>query len=130
MLIMFKRLASRLKRLFSRLFSGAFDVYSGHVLDKVRFDGKLILEVEGNAWKMLSDIEEARNAAQSLKADSTEEEKKAVAMRFATAIFGGKQAEMLYDFYNGDTGSVLGVCGQYISKRLIKRISSVQKKQK
>ena len=113
-----------------QLLTGTYDVYSGHVQDKVRFDGGLVLRVDGDAWKMLFEVEAARQAAQSLKADSPEEDKKKAAMRFATAIFGENQAEKLMNFYHGDAGSMLGVCGQYINNRLIKKITRVQKRQK
>ena len=121
-----KALIQKLKQLIT----GTYDVYSGHVQDKVRFDGGLVLRVDGDAWKMLFDVEAARQSAQSLKADSPEEDKKKAAMRFATAIFGENQAEKLMNFYHGDVGSVLGVCGQYINNRLIKRITRVQQRQK
>lgn len=121
-----KALIQKLKQLIT----GTYDVYSGHVQDKVRFDGGLVLRVDGDAWKMLFEVEAARQAAQSLKADSPEDDKKKAAMRFATAVFGENQAEKLMNFYHGDAGSVLGVCGQYINNRLIKRITRVQKRQK
>lgn len=127
----------RIKRWFQRLihkirqrFGKTYDVHSGRVRDTVRFDGDLTLFVDGNAWQMLFAIEAAREAAKNVKIDSPEEERREAAMRFATAIFGAEQAEKLMDYYNGDAGTVLGVCGQYISERLIKRITSVQKKQK
>lgn len=121
-----KALIQKLKQLIT----GTYDVYSGHVQDKVRFDGGLVLRVDGDAWKILFEVEAAGKAAQSLKADSPDEDKKKAAMRFATAIFGENQAEKLMNFYHGDAGSVLGVCGQYINNRLIKRITRVQKRQK
>lgn len=121
-----KALIQKLKQLIT----GTYDVYSGHVQDKVRFDGGVVLRVDGDAWKILFEVEAARQAVQSLKADSPEEDKKKAAMRFATAIFGVNQAEKLMNFYHGDAGSVLGVCGQYINNRLIKRITRVQKRQK
>lgn len=103
-----------------------FKMKSGRVRDRVQFDGDLILDVDSDAFRMMSNIYAAGEAISQLTPKSTTEDLSAAARAFAAAIFGHEQAKQLMDFYHGDATCVLNMCGKYFSLRLKSKITKAQ----
>jgi hypothetical protein len=120
------------ERKVARMFK-PFEISLHRVHDRVKIteNGEsLALYVDGDPMRMVAGLAQAQKIMQGLNEESTEEEQKNAALYFADVIFGKQQAEKIMEFYHGDAGCVINVCGQYFSKRLNKLIVAAQKKQK
>lgn len=92
-------------------------------------DERLTLKVDADPNRIIAGLSYAGKLLQALTAESTEEQRHDAIMYYARSIFGPDQAEKLLDFYHGDAGCVVNVCGKYFSERLAKKITKAQKKQ-
>ena len=104
---------------------------SQRVRDRVRVvagDEALELRVDADAMRMVAGLNEAQRKMRALTDDSTENEQREVAMFFAGVIFGGEQARALSDFYSGDPGNIIRICGRYFSEHLAGKIEQAQKR--
>lgn len=111
----------------------AFKISMNRVHDRVKVtEGgeTLTLNVEADPMRMVAGLSQAQKMMQALTNDSTDEEQHAAAEFFASVIFGQAQAKALLDFYRGDAGCVIGLCGTYFRNRLSKLITKAQKKSK
>lgn len=100
------------------------------VYDKVRIienDQKLILTVNTDAMRLVAGLMEVQKDMAKY-GEMDEQQKMDIARRFAGVIFGDEQTKQLEDFYHGDAGCIVSVCGKYFSERLNKRIIKAQKK--
>ena len=98
------------------------------VHDKVCFragDRKIVLRVDKSGRGIIADLNKAKEIMSQVTDESMEEDMKAAAMAFASAIFGEEQAKQLFDLY-GSPVSVVNVCGQYFGKYLKKKITAAQ----
>ncbi len=103
------------------------------VSDKVRFrniDRTITMEVRSEAAIMVNRLTRAQAMLAKLNEDSDEEESRKIALDFAGAIFGEKQANDLLSFYDDEPLAVIGACGKYFQERLGKIITKAQKREK
>ena len=112
-----------------------FHITLNRVHDKVNvreMGESLLLRVDGDPIQMTIGLNRAQKELQTLNVaeEKTMEDALPVARMFAEVIFGKAQTEKLVDLYNGDAACVISVCGQYLMKRLAKRIVRAQKRQK
>lgn len=110
-----------------------FEISLNRIHDNIRIregNDTLNLSVDADAMRMVAGLNKARNLLQSITDKTTEEQRNEAARYFAAVIFGDEQAGKLMDFYRGDAGCVINVCGQYFAKRLSGIIAKVQKKSK
>ena len=120
-----------MKRFFRWLFRRPYDISLHRVRDRVRIvegEERLELQVDADPMRMVAGLNEAQRRLKALAADSTEEAQKDAALYFAGVIFGAEQANALMDFYNGDPGCVINICGKYFSAHLAAKIEKAQKK--
>lgn len=107
-----------------------FRLSLNRVHDKVRITEsgeKITLAVDGDAARMVTALNNARNMLSGITEDSTDGERREAALIFATAIFGREQANQLMAFYGDDPICVINICGKYFSERLSALISKAQK---
>lgn len=90
---------------------------------------RLDLRVDGDAGRMIAGLTQAQKRLQAAM-DQGDDGQRDAAMYFAGVIFGADQAAALMEFYRGDAGCVIGICGRYFSARLSKLIEKAQKKAK
>ena len=90
----------------------------------------LVLHVNGDPRRMVAGLSEAQKMLTAINDDSNAEEITKAAEYFSTVIFGAEQSKQLMDFYHGDAGCVINICGQYFSERLKTLIIKAQKKAK
>lgn len=110
-----------------------FEISLNRIHDTIRIregNDTLNLSVDADAMRMVAGLNKARNLLQSITDETTEEQRNEAARYFAAVIFGDEQAGKLMDFYRGDAGCVINVCGQYFAKRLSGIIAKAQKKSK
>jgi hypothetical protein len=110
-----------------------FKISLNRIHDTIRIregNDALNLSVDADAMRMVAGLNKARNLLQSITEETTEEQRNEAARYFAAVIFGDEQAGKLMDFYRGDAGCVINVCGQYFAKRLSAMIAKAQKKLK
>jgi len=108
-----------------------FHLTLNRVRDKVRItegNESITLVVNGEAARMVSALNNARNILSGITADSTDSARFEAVLIFATAIFGREQAKKLMEFYNNDTLCVGDVCAKYFQERLSKLLSKAQKR--
>lgn len=91
-------------------------------------DDKLKLHVDGDPMRMVAGLAQAQKKMQALTNDTPEEEAANAALFFAQVIFGEEQAKALMEFYHGDAGCVISICGRYFEQRLRKKITAAQKR--
>ena len=91
-------------------------------------DEKLDLKVDGDAMRMATGLINAQAMLKKLNQESKEEDFIEAGRYFARVIFGEEQAKALEEFYRGDAGCMITLCGTYFSKRLSKLITEAQKK--
>ena len=92
---------------------------------------ELTLHVDSDPGRIVAGLASAQRQLQALtQGDTTEQEQRDAALAFAGAIFGAEQAQALLDFYHGDPGCCIGICGKYFNERLAKIIEKAQKKAK
>lgn len=92
-------------------------------------DEKLVLHVDADPARIIAGLTMAGRMMKELNKESTEEQQSEAIMAYAKSIFGPDQAGKLLEFYHGDTGCVVNVCGKYFTGRLAKKIEKAQKKQ-
>ena len=91
----------------------------------------LILNVDSDSRIIVTKIRQANELlAKANSKEAKEIDREIAARRFSEAIFGQEQTDKLMEFYNGDYSCVIMVCGMYFEKRLCKKITAAQKKQK
>lgn len=113
------------------LFHKGYEMTLNRVQDTVVFregEEKLTLHVSGDSFRMVAGLNKAQAKMKTLTDDTNEDEFKEVALFFAGVIFGTEQAKKLLEFYNGDPGATITVCGRYFENRLGKLIAKQQKK--
>ena len=91
---------------------------------------KLNLHVNADPSRIVVGLSQAQKRLVTINEETTDEERKEIALFFAGVIFGEEQAQKLLDYYYGDSSCVVAVCGQYFSRRLSKLITKAQKKTK
>ena len=111
---------------------GKNDLSLGMVYDTVTIregSDKLVLHVNGDPNRMVAGLEQARKQLLTINEETSDEERREIALFFAGVIFGEDQAKKLLDFYHEDGSCVVGITGKYFSSRLSKIITKAQKKQ-
>ena len=95
-------------------------------------DARLTLTVDGDSMRMVSGINKAQEKMNAIlkQEEPAETEIREAAEFFATVIFGAEGSKKLFDFYNGDAGCVISVCGQYFKGRLADKIAKIQRRLK
>lgn len=90
----------------------------------------LDLYVDCDAATIIPKLINARRKVSEVRTDSTEEEQKEAAQALSCAMFGEDQTKKLIDFYHGDFGAVVTICGMYFSSKhgLGEKITKAQKK--
>lgn len=110
-----------------------YSISLNRVHDRVRItegDENLDLHVDADPMRLVAGLSQAQKNLQALNKDSTDDDQSKAAEFFAQMIFGKDQAKQLMEFYHGDAGCVINVCGRYFEERLAKKITRAQKKQK
>lgn len=111
-----------------------FRITLNRVRDKILIkegDESLVLKVDCDSRIIVTKIRQANELiVKANKENATELDRMVASEQFSEAIFGPEQTEQLMQFYNNDYSCVLTVCGMYFEKRLSKKISAAQKKQK
>ena len=94
-------------------------------------DEKITLYVDSDANTLIHGIMAANKELEALKDDDSEDRKRSAAMAMARAMFGVEQADKLLEFYRGNYGCVITICGMYFGDAkygLGKKITKAQKK--
>lgn len=89
------------------------------------------LTVDSDANMLIHGVRMAQKTLQRIQEEDNEELKKTAAEQLSTAIFGKEQAGLLLDFYGGNYGCVITICGMYFGDHkngLGKKITKAQKK--
>lgn len=103
----------------------------GRVYDKIRIKegtDHLDLFVDADPQRMVAGLEQAQGMLKTITDETTEQQRRDIALYFAGVIFGAEQANKLLDYYHDDSNCVIMVCGRYFSERLGKKIVKQQKK--
>ncbi len=103
----------------------------GLVRDRVAaVEGKDRLEliVSERANTIMHKLGIAQKGLESLNNGTEEKDRERIALQFASAILGEKQAQELLSFYQNDPNCVIDWCGKYFSARLSKKITKAQKR--
>lgn len=104
------------------------------VRDKITIrEGKetLTLYVDSDANMLIHGIRAVGEKLKNLADEDSEAKKLSVAMEMASTMFGKEQAEKLLDFYHGNYGCVITICGMYFGDKrsgLSKKITRAQKR--
>lgn len=95
-------------------------------------DARLTLTVDGDSMRMVAGLNKAQEKMNEIlkQENPPESEIREAAEYFATVIFGAEGSNKLFDFYNGDAGCVISVCGQYFKGRLADKIAKIQRRLK
>ena len=110
------------------MFKKEINPYS--VSDKVTFrnvDKTMTLYVRGDAASLVVGLRQAQERLKELTDGSDECERVNAARMFARSVFGEKQGDQLFDFYN-EPLAVITAVGMYFEKQLAKKITKAQKK--
>lgn len=94
-------------------------------IDVVESGNRLTLTVDDDSARIVKRLNVAQDALKNVS-DNGEGAEKAATM-LAEAIFGEEQANKLFEFYSGDAGAVIDICGKYFATRLGKKITKAQK---
>lgn len=91
---------------------------------------RLILKVDADPMRLTAGLVQAGQMMKKWGAAEkvTAKQQKEYALYFAGVIFGQEQAQKLLDFYHGNPGCVVNVCGQYFDRRLRKLVERAQKR--
>lgn len=89
---------------------------------------KLTLHVNADANRLVVGLSQAQKRLQTITEETTDEERKNIALYFSNVIFGEEQTQALFDYYYGDASCVISVCGKYFANRLGKLITKAQKR--
>jgi hypothetical protein len=90
----------------------------------------LTLKVNGDPRRIVAGLTEAQKMLSAINDDSAPEDVVKAGKFFGSVIFGEEQTEKLFEFYHGDAGCVINICGQYFSEQLKKLIIKAQKRAK
>ncbi|MBP5686884.1 MAG: hypothetical protein J6W87_03780 [Clostridia bacterium] len=95
-------------------------------------DARLTLTVDGDSMRMVAGINKAQEKMNAIlkQEKPAETDIREAADFFAPVIFGAEGSKKLFDFYNGDAGCVISVCGQYFKGRLADKIAKIQRRLK
>ena len=95
-------------------------------------DARLTLTVDGDSMRLVAGLNKAQEKMNAIlkQEKPAETEIREAAEFFATVIFGAEGSKKLIDFYNGDAGCVISVCGQYFKGRLADKIAKIQRRLK
>lgn len=122
-----------IKKLFQKLFRR--EPFSlNRVRDNVTIkEGEevITLFVDCDVTGIVNRLRSAREKIDAINENTGEEQRKAASMSFAIAIFGEAQAEKLLDFYHGNYGCVVEICGIYFEDKkhgLARKIAAIQKR--
>ena len=96
-------------------------------------DETLTLCVDSDANSIISRLQKAQKVLSAIDGESTDEDRRQAARGLSESIFGTKQTDELFAFYNQDANCVVTICGMYFSdpkNGLGKKITRAQKKSK
>ena len=96
-------------------------------------DERIVLRVDSDAKSIIFRLNQAQKTLSSMNENTTDEERIQAAHDLSEAMFGAKQTEDLFAFYNYDAACVVAICGMYFGDPehgLGKKITKVQKKRK
>lgn len=94
----------------------------------VEGNDKLELIVSERANTIMHKLGIAQKGLEALGNSPKDQDRERVALQFASALLGEKQAQELLSFYQNDPNCVIDWCGKYFSARLSKKITRAQKK--
>lgn len=92
-------------------------------------DETIDLYVDSDANTLIRRLQAAQEELTKVDENTSEAERQKAAGDLSVAIFGRPQTEKLLDFYHGDYGCVVTICGMYFGdhkKGLAKKITKVQ----
>ena len=89
---------------------------------------RLYLIVSERANTIMHNLAFAQKGLEALGNSPKDQDRERVALQFASALLGEKQARELLSFYQNDPNCVIDWCGKYFSARLSRKITKVQKK--
>ena len=112
-----------------------YEVTLNRVHDTVKIkenDDYIILTVNADPMRLVAGLNNAQKKLTEVvnQTDPEDDAIREAAAYFAGTIFGKEQAEKLMDFYAGDAGCVINVCGTYFRERLGDKITKIQKRMK
>lgn len=93
----------------------------------------ITLNVDSDANSLMMRLQKAQKELAGVNEDPSEEHRIQAAHSLAVAMFGTEQAEKLFEFYHGNAGCVVTICGMYFGDKkngLGKKITKAQKKTK
>ena len=93
----------------------------------------LTLRVDSDANSIISRLQKAQEELSAINGNTTDAERVQAAYGLSEAMFGTKQTEDLFAFYNQDASCVVTICGMYFGDPkhgLAKKITQAQKKRK
>lgn len=94
---------------------------------RVRENGEsLTLHVDADAMRMTAALNDIRKRLAGVTESTDLPTQRETARAFAAVLFGDEQAARLMAFYSDDPACVIGICGQYFSRRLSKLIRRAQ----
>lgn len=91
----------------------------------------LPLYVDSDANMLIKRLRTAQKAIDEAATSDSEEERQKAAIGLSEAMFGDEQTHKLLEFYHGDYGCVITICGMYFGdakKGLGKKITKAQKR--
>ena len=94
----------------------------------VEGNDKLELIVSERANTIVHKLGIAQKGLESLNNSTEEKDRERIALQFASALLGDKQAQELLSFYQNDPNCVIDWCGKYFAARLSKKITKAQKR--
>lgn len=115
------------------MFGKSYNISLNRVHDRVRISEgseRLELTVEADPMRLVAGLNKAQAMLKAINPDSDDAAMTDAAMCFAGTIFGDDQARKILDFYRGDAGCVVNVCGRYFSDRLSGLIERAQRRAK
>lgn len=122
--------------MFKRLFNWLFrrNIYT---LNRVRDNiiiregsEELPLYVDCDAATIIPNLISARQKVENITQETPKEEQEIAARALSCAMFGKEQTNKLVEFYHGDFGCVVTICGMYFSNKngLGNKITKAQKR--
>ena len=88
---------------------------------------KLNLTVDGDPMRMVAGLSQTQKMLKAINGESTEQDTKNAALFFAQVLFGQEQSQKLMEFYMGDAGCVIGICGK-VFQQISGQITKLQKR--
>lgn len=106
------------------------------VRDHVTFregNESISLYVDSDANTIVRRMQQAQEELQKINGESTQADRRRVAVQLSQAMFGEEQTDRLFEFYHDDENCVVTICGIYFAdpkNGLGKKITAAQKKLK